>query len=272
MEPLHYVSSTSQFSRIGPGLVVKAPMEVSKENPNHKQLEEHNAKAIDVEAQILKRLGRHPRIVPFHGVNDTGILLSEAVHGNLQAYIDSNNPTIDTALRWKWSLQAAEAIAYLHEKGVIHSDLRPENYLVHATVEPRDDVDPSPSLDLWLCDFGGSVCEELGLDGGHLPDDPFFDHRKPWVSTRETDIFSLGSVFFNILTGYWPYREGPPPKSMEGIIAYEKEVNELFTASKFPDVSKSSGGNVIKGCWDYRYQTAQDVVEAIKREIAVLGM
>ena len=65
MEPLHYVSSTSQFSRIGPGLVVKAPMEVSKENPDHKQLEEHNAKAIDVEAQILKRLGRHPRIVPF---------------------------------------------------------------------------------------------------------------------------------------------------------------------------------------------------------------
>jgi len=105
-----------------------------------------------------------------------------------------------------------------------------------------------------------------------LPDDPFFDPRMPWVSTPATDIFSLGSIIYTILTGYWPYREGPPPLSMEDKIAYEKEVNMSFRAGKFPDVSKLSGGNVIKGCWDYRYQTAKDVVQAIKSEMVALGM
>lgn len=206
----------------------------------------------------------------FFGVHDTGILLREAGHGSLQAYIDSHNQSIDTGLRWKWSLQAAEPVAHLHEQGVIHGDLRPENYLVHEMVEPC--VDLPPSLDLWLCDFGGSKCEELGLNGGQLPDDPFFDPRMPWVSTPATDIFSLGSVLYTILTGHWPYRDGPPPMSMEDKFTYEREVNELFSAGKFPDVSKLSGGNVIKGCWDYQYQTAKDVVEAIKSEMVALGM
>ena len=66
--------------------------------------------------------------------------------------------------------------------GVIHSDLRPENILV-------DPVDAS-SLSVWLCDFGESACEGLGLDGGHLPDTPFFDPRMKWESTPATDIFS----------------------------------------------------------------------------------
>jgi serine/threonine protein kinase len=109
----------------------------------------------------------------FLGVYDTGILLAEANHGSLQAYVDSNNAVMDACLRWKLSLQAAEAVAYLHEQGVIHSDLRPENYLLHATVDSC--VDPSLSLDLWLCDFSGSKYEGLGLNGGYLPDDLFFD-------------------------------------------------------------------------------------------------
>ena len=167
-------------------------------------------------------------------------------------------------------MQAAEAVTYLHEQGVIHSDLRPENYLVHATVGPG--VDLSPSLDLWLCDFGGSACDELGLPGRQLPDDPFFDPRMPWVSTPATDIFSLGSITYTILTGHWPYREGPPPVTLEDKKAYEKKVIELFEAGNFPSVSKLSGGDVIKGCWHHKYKTAKDVLEALRSEMVALSM
>ncbi|KAH6658251.1 hypothetical protein BKA67DRAFT_209492 [Truncatella angustata] len=61
--------------------------------------------------------------------------------------------------------QIAEGVAHAHEKGVIHSDLRPENILV-------DQVHGS-FVSIWLCDFSGSFCTKLGLDGGHLPDTPF---------------------------------------------------------------------------------------------------
>lgn len=220
--------------------------------------------AISFERRILEKLGSHPRIVPYLGAHapSRGILLTEASHGNLQAYIDFNNAAINNSLRWKWSVQAVEAVAYVHRQGVIHSDLRPENYLVHATGES--------SLDLWLCDFGGSRCDELGFNVHHLPDEPFFDPRMPWESTPATDIFSLGSIVYTTLTGYWPYREGPPLVTVEDKNAYETHVNEMFAAGIFPDVSMLRGGKVIKGCWDHQYKTAEEVLWAIKSEMVTL--
>lgn len=195
------------------------------------------------------------------GPQGSGILLREASHGSLQAYLDSNNTVISSSLRRKWSLQAVEAVAYVHSNGVIHSDLRPENFLVHATSEL--------SLDLWLCDFGGARCDELGSNVIHLPDDPFFDPRLPWVSTPAIDIFSLGSVIYTILTGNWPYRSGPPPMTVEDKNSYENFVNQMFTEGRFPDVSME-GGIVIKGCWDHQYQAAEEVLLAIKSEMKLL--
>ncbi|KAH8595301.1 kinase-like domain-containing protein [Bisporella sp. PMI_857] len=116
-----------------------------------------------------------------------GRLLAEAIHGNLQLYIDENNSFIIISLRNKWCRQTAESIVYLHSKGMIHSDLRPENFLAHAT--------STASLGIWLCDFGGSTCEELDLDGRHLPDAGSFDPTQEYVSTPATDIFSLDLSF-----------------------------------------------------------------------------
>lgn len=48
---------------------------------------------------------------------------------------------------------------------MIHSDLRPDNILVHETTPG--------ARDLLIADFGGAVCEELGVDGNSLPDGPF---------------------------------------------------------------------------------------------------
>lgn len=219
MKALPYCGSTSEFFRYDSSHIVKLPMTVWSENPNHQKLEKEMERAISFERRVLERLGSHPRIVPlvslqscicmnlidfnrYLGPHGNGILLNEASHGNLQAYIDSNGASINDSLRWKWSLQVVEAVAYVHSKGVIHSDLRPENFLVHARTEF--------SLDLRLCDFGGARCDELGSNTNHLHDDPFFDPRLPWVPTPSIDIFSLGSIVYTILTGHWPYRTGPP--------------------------------------------------------------
>lgn len=115
-----------------------------------------------------------------------------------------------------------------HSRGVIHSDLRPENFLVHATTPT--------SLDLWLCDFGGSTCEELGLGGKHLPDPGFFNPNSEWVSSPATDIFTIGSILFTIVTGNWPHRGPGPFKATEEMEIHDQHVEELFRQSKFPDV------------------------------------
>ncbi|KAF2012893.1 kinase-like protein, partial [Aaosphaeria arxii CBS 175.79] len=149
-----------------------------------------------VEQLILKRLGNHPRIVKYHGWQDEpqrlrGLILSWPSHGNLQQYLELNYEAIDMCTKQQWCRQAVEAVAYIHSQGVWHSDLRPDNYLVHATTPT--------SLDLWLCDFGGSVCKELRLDGKQLPDPGFFDPNAQWVASVATDIFSLGSILYGAL-------------------------------------------------------------------------
>ena len=99
------------------------------------------------------------------GEYNSGIILSEASHGTLQAYIDVNNANIPISQRWDFCEQLTEATAHIHSKSMIHSDMRPDNVLVHQVAH-------SP-VSLWLNDFGGSTYEELQLDGGHLPDFPF---------------------------------------------------------------------------------------------------
>lgn len=83
------------------------------------------------------------------------------------------------SLRLKWRTQAAEAIQFIHRKGVIHSDLRPENFLLHTV--------PGNNLDLLLCDFGGSTNGEI--DCRHLPDSGFPIHATQ-TSRRQAQTFS----------------------------------------------------------------------------------
>jgi serine/threonine protein kinase len=192
-------------------------------------------------------------------ISDDGILLSEASHGNLQNFIDSSNTTIATSLRLRLAQHAAEAITYVHEKGVIHSDLRLENFLVHDSGERS--ADGVTLFNLWLCDFGGSTCETLELDGRHMPDTPFFDPRiTTWESKPATDIFSLGSIIYVIMTGCWPFRASPPPGTADDMDFYRDKVDKLFKEGVFPDVSGIQGGDVILGCWQHRYKSAVEVL------------
>lgn len=104
---------------------------------------------------IFTRGSQHPNIIMFRyrGFRDepniTGLLFAEASHGNLQNYMDKNNDSIYLSTRKKWCRQVTEAIECLHGKDVIHSDLRPENCLLHKS---------HTSLDILLADFGDSMC------------------------------------------------------------------------------------------------------------------
>ena len=160
------------------------------------------------------------------------------------------------SLQKKWFQQAIESVAYIHSRGVVYGDLRPDNFLVHAT--------RSTSLDIWLCDFGGSVCEELNLDGGGLPDTGFFDLNSAWVSTPATDIFSLGSVLYMILKGHWPYRgSGGLFNSMEEMERYETHVDGHFRQGIFPDIQGLFGGEIILGCWTKKYSNVDDMLQDV---------
>lgn len=186
------------------------------------------------------------------GLSETprGLLFVEANYGTLQAYLDAHNDIIDVAMRIRWRTQAARATWFIHQKGVIHSDQRPENYLLHEDV--------NGDLNIHLSDFGGSTCGDI--DGGHLPDSGFFNPRKPWISTEATDIFSLGSVYYTIMTGHWPHREPGHFSTVEEKALYDEAVDALFLDGNFPATGHLAGGIIIEGCWMEYYKDAKTLL------------
>lgn len=195
----------------------------------------------------------------YHGCSETyknGILLEEANGGDLQSYMDSNSK-IEDALREKWSLQIAEAVAHVHEKNIIHSNLSTTNVLVHQVGQ---------TTNILLADFGGSKCQELGIDGGLLPDHPFFDSKAD-INSKRLDVFSLGILLYIINTGQYPFHEGPAPQNEERF-SYGLRTQALYNDGKFPDLLGVRFGEVISGCCvERRFATAGEVAAALKAEI-----
>ncbi|KZF20457.1 kinase-like protein, partial [Xylona heveae TC161] len=239
--------STSLIAKISPGVVIKYPRYSwwHSEAPGTQPMVKAMKDSFKVERQLLEILGSHPRIIRYIGVSKEprGLLFAEASEGNLQDYIDKHNDSINLHVRLKWCFQTTEAIHYIHQKGMIHSNLRPENFLLHSYSPDEPE--------LLLCDFGGST--NGTIDGGHLPDSGFFDSRKPYKSSEAMDIFSLGSVFYTIMTGHWPYRSPGPFSSVAERNEYGDMVDGHFQSQKYPPVDGLIGGAVIRGCWTERY-------------------
>ncbi|KAF2185943.1 kinase-like protein [Zopfia rhizophila CBS 207.26] len=211
-----------------------------------------------VEKHVFEILGEHPRIVKYLGESESpkGLFLEEASHGDLQAYLDNPSNVIDHNSRIRWCKQIAEAVAYLHSCNVIHCDLRPENILLYA--------DSAGVLHVRLCDFG--VSKTSRMYGGGLPDDGFFDPREPVAPSCRTDMFSLGSVLYTVMTSHWPYRSPGPFKTDVEISGYEALVTNHFKSGEFPsDTTKLAGGEIILKCWGYGYESVEEVVSAYEK-------
>lgn len=117
--------------------------------------------------------------------------------------------------------QITQALTYLHRRGVIHRDLKPTNILVQDNI--------SKVLDFGLAMVQGQRSDELGIFGTpkYLAPEIIQGHH----ASKSSDIFSLGLLFFEILTGYYPFES--PSMSQLLLKIMETEVN--FSGTSIPD-------------------------------------
>lgn len=187
----------------------------------------------------------------FYGIiEDTGLVIAETKHGDLQGFLDRN--PIAHQQRIEFCVQVAEAVSYVHSHGIIHSDLRLDQFLV--------DENSQGDLNIRISDFGGSDCEALSIDGNRLPDDPYFDPREAESGRNiDIDIFSLGTILYTIMNGHLPHRSAIQSPADESFTDYQHLVNSLFQASKFPDLANLCIRNVVEGCWERHYRSVPEV-------------
>jgi len=165
------------------------------------------------EAQALARL-EHPHVVriydqPIHQ-GQPFLVLEYCPGGALADRLKRDGP---------WSPERAaalvealaEAVAYAHRQGFLHRDLKPANVLFDVHDLPR------------LSDFGLACCQEMAgqLTGSHdLLGSPAYmapeqaDRRLGALDER-TDVFGLGAILYQLLTGEPPYREATREQTLE---------------------------------------------------------
>src|SRR5438093_9261337 len=175
-----------------------------------KEKDPHFAERFQREAQALARLN-HPNIITVYDFGETAglyYLLLEYVDGmNLRQLSRSRKIAPEEALAIVPSI--CEALQYAHQHGIVHRDIKPENILLDTQGRVK------------IADFG--IAKILGVEAPNEPltgaaqaiGTPHYmapeQVEKPGTVDHRADIYSLGVVLYEMLTGELPLGRFAPP-------------------------------------------------------------
>jgi serine/threonine protein kinase len=219
-------------------------------------------KRFRLEAEAAASLD-HPCIVPIHeiGESDGSCYFSmQLVEGRrLDEIINrepmSNRPTVELIIK------LARTISYAHKRGILHRDIKPGNILIDVGGEPH------------LTDFGlarlierestitGTMVEALGTPSYMAPEQAAGDVAQ---LTSATDIYGLGAVFYQLLTGQPPFTGGTIYETVRLVLEAEPQQPRLLNPKADRDLA-----TICLKCIEKdpvrRYSSAVALVEDLER-------
>ncbi len=224
------------------------------------------------EVQILGQL-QHPNIVAIHDSGSAAgcfYFVMDYISGQpLDVYMASGTRSIDETL--KLFAKICEAVNAAHLRGIIHRDLKPGNIRVDPSGEPH------------ILDFGlakVSAFESIGEGGSPVMTvTGQFIGSLPWASPEQaegqpskidvrTDVYSLGVILYQMLTGKFPYEVvGAMRDVLDRILTCEparpstirKQINDEVETIVLKCLSKER---------ERRYQTAGELARDIGHYLA----
>ncbi len=186
------------------------------------------------EAKTLARLS-HPNIVTVHdfGTTDDGLvyLLMEYVDGvNLREAMDAGGIRSDEAIQIIAEMCAA--LQFAHDRGVVHRDIKPENVLLNeeGVVKVADFglaklLSESPG-NLTLTNTRQVMGTLRYMAPEQFEDSSSVDHR--------ADVYSLGVVFYELLTGQVPVGRFDAPSHVNESVSPQLDAIVMRTLDRKP--------------------------------------
>jgi len=247
-----YLARDEQLQRL---VAVKVPHPHLIANPQ-------DADTYLAEARTAAHLD-HPHIVPVFDVGRTSdfpcFIVSKFIEVRTLAWAirhDRPAPTQAAAL----VAAVADALQHAHQRGVFHRDVKPGNILLDATGRP------------FIADFGLALREQDLGHGPRYPGTPAYmspeqargeGHR---VDGR-TDIFSLGIVFYELLSGRRPFHADSREELLEQIATHEPRPPRQWDDTIPKELERICLKSLSKRASE-RYTTAWDLADDLRHFLA----
>ena len=217
-----------------------------------------------LEAEAAARLN-HPSIVPIHEIGERDgycyFSMNLIEGGQLDEVLEHEAIPIRRAVELIAKL--ARTVHYAHEHGILHRDIKPGNILIDAEGEPH------------LTDFGlarlieteNSVTrttEMLGTPSYMAPEQVGGMNLAAAGLTNTTDVYGLGAVLYQLLTGHPPFAGGTTYETIKLLLETEPRPPRLWNPKVDRDLS-----TICLKCLEKdprrRYSSALTLAEDLER-------
>jgi serine/threonine protein kinase len=211
------------------------------------------------EAHMVGML-QHPHLMPIYDAGEEGdrcYVVTEYVHGarTLAAFCRPDDLLrIDMVV--EIIFKCAKALHYAHSRGVIHRDIKPSNILYTQDGDVRI-IDFGIAL---VADSEVSRIEGIAGSPSYMSPEQVQSHEL----TNRSDLYSLGAVMYELLTGTRPFRAGNLAKLLHQIV-YATPAPIHTLRADMPEDLENVVAMALQKEPDKRYRNGADFAAALTR-------